>query len=616
MRQLGLFSGIEPKPNPGWRPPDLPSLDGIRDVYLDCETTGLRHWDGDRLIGVALGLPDGRDYYLGCGHSAGNIDPDLLRRYLQRELRGKYIRGLNIPFDAHNLFNFGVDLEAQGNTLSDIGHYAALLDDHRQKFSLEAISRHYVKEGKVQGLDVTKLKEYPAWEVEPYAKQDVRLLRLNKEVMWPLLHSEDLMRVVELENRVIYTVLEMERNAAPIDVPLLQHWVKASEQELLKLLWQIHGLTGIYLRSFSSVHLARLFDKLGINIVKLTEAGNPSFDDLVLKSINHPVVQMVRRAKKLASIRSKYLLRYAAETANGDLLRYALHQLKADYGEDEGQGGGCVTGRFSSSGHGTGIIPDGVNVQQVMTLEKTRQAFGFAADDDSHDEEIYATRELYIPRKGLWLAADAKQIEYRLFAHYSKSKKILQAYKDNPDTNFHKLIQGMIQRIRPDIPYRRTKDINFAKIYGAGLPKIALMMEMPIHEAESFVRDYDAMLPEVGILISEAIRTAETRGYVKTLLGRRSRFPYQERIHKALNSVIQGSAADIMKTKLVELHDARHETGFTLRFTVHDEVDGDIPDEQAVGKVAEILNRQTYDLRVPILWDVHAGRNWMEAKAA
>jgi DNA polymerase-1 len=173
----------------------------------------------------------------------------------------------------------------------------------------------------------------------------------------------------------------------------------------------------------------------------------------------------------------------------------------------------------------------------------------------------------------------------------------------------------LVRQVKKDIQRKRTKDLNFAFIFGAGRGKISEMLELPRIESDQLVDAYNRMFPEVPVLLRKASELAKVRGYVRTVLGRRARFPNGERAHKSLNSVIQGSAADVMKTKLVELHRERKNTGFTLRYTVHDEVDGDVPNEESAKKVTEVLNSQSFpDLKVPILWDVQTGSNWAECK--
>lgn len=601
MSQMGLplpreYSG-------SWTPSPLPDLTDVHELAVDCETDGLRWWDKNRVIGIAVAYKrDGRTHsqYIPVRHSGGNVPEERALEWARSQLRGKRIVNLRTSFDIHMLRGWGADLEALGCTVGDVGHYAALLDDHRRRFNLEEIAQSYVGHGKVTGLDMSSMAEYHAGDVAEYAETDVRLVIEILDRMNPLLESEGLRQVCDLEDRLIFPVCEMERLGSPLDEELLRKWVIESEQEYLRLRWELNDMVGFQTDPNSREHLVFLLEKYGIPVVKYTDGGSPSTDDSVLRSIEHPVFQKVRKIRKLASLRSKYLLPYLEEIEREGVLRYALHQLRAD-------DGGTVSGRFSSSAFrvydGARWYNVGANIQQVMSVKR-----------QTAEEDRFVVRELFVPESGLWYSADAMQIEYRLFAHYSRSDKIIDAYRRDPMTDFHETVRKMISAVSPGITRKRTKDVNFAKIYGAGLSKISAMLGLSIDDARQFVDVYDRTFPEASALLNKAMKTAESRGYVKTLLGRRTRFTDRRRLHKALNGVIQGSAADIMKIKLIELHESRRETGFKMRFTVHDEVDGDVPDQEAADKVTEILNRQSVPLRVPILWDAGTGRNWRECE--
>jgi DNA polymerase-1 len=140
------------------------------------------------------------------------------------------------------------------------------------------------------------------------------------------------------------------------------------------------------------------------------------------------------------------------------------------------------------------------------------------------------------------------------------------------------------------------------------------MLGLEYKETKELVQAYKKEFPEADALLSTASRLASRRGYVKTIHGRRGRFPDKQNLHKALNKVIQGSAAETAKKKLIEVYKERKATGFVMRFPVHDELNGDSPDQKCTEMVTEILNRQTTELRIPILWEAGTGRNWAEAK--
>jgi DNA polymerase-1 len=281
-------------------------------------------------------------------------------------------------------------------------------------------------------------------------------------------------------------------------------------------------------------------------------------------------------------------------------LRYSLYQLRGDeYG--------TVRGRFSCANK---------NLQQVFSVDRQRTAFGYDGKDSSHDLEIFLVRLLMIPQSGTYLSADAKQIEYRLAAHFAGSPKLLNAYSLNPDIDFHQTVQDIITPFKK-ISRKDTKNVNFGKIYGGGRDTIARTLGLGRSEADQIIEIYDRMFPEFKQLLKRAAKLAEHRGYVKTVLGRRARFGEHLGLpgtfyHKALNYVIQGSAADIMKQKLVELHKERHRTGFVMRQTVHDEVDGDATQPETAAMVHEILNRQSFKVSVPILWEVKTGATWAD----
>lgn len=662
-----------------WLPQAPPCLDGIQEIELDVESDGLRWWAGDRPIGFAVALPGNKTQYLPFAHlGGGNLDEPTVKRWAQRELRGKRITNLGTKFDVHMLREWGVDLEAQGCEVSDVAHYAALLDDHRgdvgsdgkyHGFSLESIVEDYLPdERKVTAVDGRKLdmrraSEYHASVIAVRAEGDVRQVQKLKQLFWPMLTAQDLQRVRALEDRVIFAVCEMERNGTLIDVDLLDRWLVEIDVEMHTLARAFAHAVGFQVNPRSADDMIRVFEKLYLPISH-TKDGKPSFTSEILKATGHPVVLQILRWKKLSSVKSKSLVPYAktVDRSTG-LLRYALHQLRAQKDEHDEYAAGTVSGRFSS----TKIIDtkdheEGLNIQQVIKPAKQRVSMGFHEDDDSHDDEIYIVRRLHVPQRGhLFISADAMQIEYRLFADYTRSPRLMQIYEDDPMASFHRKVHAMLLPYKPDLTYRRQKDVNFAKIYNAGVRKMALMLEYisaadfrelsssrwndhgkwrqhpqlksKIDEVLEINRIYDREIPEARPLTRKAMHTAMPfcndrckkgdylhrtiphRGDVRTILGRCSRFPDGDRIHKALNAIIQGGAADIMKQKLVELYAQRRELGLTLRYTVHDEVDGDVVDREAGRRVAAALNKQSFpQLKVPILWETGVGPNWAKTE--
>jgi DNA polymerase-1 len=604
MIQRGLFE-VTPQDRPGWHPPEPPFLHSEKRVYLDFESTGLRWWRGDRPVGVAVATPEGRSWYLPFAHAGGNLDEGRVKDWMRRELAGKEVGFFNAPWDVNMGYTWGVDLEAIGCRVFDVGNYAALLEGDRwASSSLNAVSQKYLNTGKITGIDTSRMKDYHAADVAEYAQRDVLLLVDLDPLLRGKIQEQELNTVATLENDLIPVTCSMMRQGTLIDEEKLHEWIKRSEKDFIACLWEIHKQTGLNINVVSRPDLIKLFERLKIpppmGEKGSKEEGNVTFKKDLLKQYDHPVLKTVYRARMLSSLRSKYLLRYAQELKLNGCLRYSLHQMRVD------DDGGTISGRYSCSSFGTD--PDeGINIQQVAGKKHARSV--------SDDAELsgYKVRELYVPAKGKKkFKGDAEQIEYRFFAHYAKPPKVLAAYAENPHTDFHNVVWEMLKTVKKDITRDLVKDCNFAALYGAGVDKWARMMGITEGEARKVYRAYHHMVPEAKRLLDTAMDLARKRGYVRTILGRRARFEGQVAFYSALNRVIQGSAADEMKIKLLELHRRRRETGFNLQFTVHDEVVGDVHNEASAKLVTEILNTQMLNTRVPLFWKTGTGANWKE----
>lgn len=663
-----------------WRPPELPDLSLFDEVFLDHETSGLRWWDQDRIIGTGLLTPDGVSRYLPIRHKVGpNIPEEQYFDWCRRELRGKRVVNIRTKFDLHMFRADGIDLEAQGCTFGDVAHYAALLDDHRKRFNQEDLALAYLasaglltpEECKVKTshgyvLDPRKFAEYPAGLVAPRAESDVRIVQMLQSAMWPALEAQGLQRVRALEDSVIPVVVEMEHNGAPIDVETLHRWVTEVQTALAASLWNIKRLTNISLASPTAKEdVWRLFAHLNIPRPRLEDPKTgkirDSIADQMLAPIEHPAIQELRKAIALASLLSKFLLKYERSTLRDGILRYELHQLPYQ-NDDEGHGG-AVSGRFSSAAPSR---DEGANIQQVIGVKNqlgpvdksTGQHTGFTKD--------WIIKKLFKPRRGVWMKADASQFQFRLFAHYANSPKLIEAYQRDRDwrgieargeklTDFHEVVQNLIvEYAKKELNRTHTKNVNFAQVFGAGVRKMAAQIGVPADQIPAQDEDletggplfqevvqlsatYHEMFPEVKPLLrltghlaqpehslgkhqcGRACRAFyaqgyEHRGWVRTIDGRRARFDRGDRFYSALNRIIQGTEGDVNKRVLVAVHNLRQELGLTPLFTVHDELDAELHDPQNLMKVKEILNTQYYDFAVPILWEAGIGPSWAEAK--
>jgi DNA polymerase-1 len=615
-----LFSGHSV--DSGWRAPqELPDISGYpadARFGLDTEFTFTdKNIQNAKQVGISICTPDNKKFYLPHGHyGGGNLDENSVRRWGKTQLAGRHLCILNAKADIVVMRNWGLDLEEIGAKVHDPAFKAALLDETRRRFNLQELAEDILGDKKV-GLegDKSNIAEMSASEVGSYAEHDAYLHRELDIVQQKLIDEEGLTAVCELEDQLIYSTVAMETIGALIDRPKLECWVKEVDLAHQSAILELHRTTGLKINPNSSKDLAKLFHHYSLPIPTREEelGGGETFEEEYLSKVEHPCVRLVIAARKLHSLNTKYLKKYLKNLDHSNILRYSLHQLRGDEH-------GTVTGRYASAAPSSG----GINVQQVMKVESQLEE-EFIRD--------WIVRELFIPADGkIYVSADASQIEFRWFAHYSKSERLIREYNEDPTMDFHQLVANMLGQKRKD-----AKHNNFGKLYTMGIPKLARKLGLSCtcgcdtkeqwnranHHAECRMRkafaiskEYDEKFPEAKVLSNEAMKVAKNRGYVRTVMGRRRRYPTKERLHSALNAIIQGTAADTLKIKLLDTYNNRKLLKLDLRATVHDELDGDIdPDPKYKKMFKELLESPDSRIacRVPLLWDIETGANWREA---
>lgn len=513
-RYQAMLEGVK-----DWQPPELPELRQFDSVILNFETSGLKWYADDRIISAVLRTPDGVSRYLPIRHEIGpNIPEGQFFEWMRRELRGKKIQNIKTKFDLHMARADGVDLEAQGCTFGDVAHLAALLDDHRIRFNLDLLAKDLLD------WDVTddglgklpygiqhegQFKKLPAGIVAPYGIRNVDQVARLYEMLEPQIDAEDLRRVLDLESQIIPVVVEMEHNGAPLNVELLERWVKESEEEIKDALYTIKKATGIDLeegkKGFRRADTIRLFNFLKVPLPLDPEVDpdtlvqKVSFADALIKDIQEPSIQQYRRAAQLKSLRSKFLVKYWKSVQRDGILRYQLHQLPYQEDKQGGGHGGAVSGRFSSASMDR---DEGANIQQVFGVESQKKGRPYTAK--------YLVKELFIPTVGQYVNADASQLQFRFFAHYADDPKIIGAYdrdrdwrgidqraaakraaglpltKDDKLTDFHNVVGDLIlQFAHKQLIRTHVKNVNFAQVFGAGVPKMASQLGVPANEIPS-----------------------------------------------------------------------------------------------------------------------------------
>ena len=351
---------------------------------------------------------------------------------------------------------------------------------------------------------------------------------------------------------------------------------------------------------WSNNSIARAFDLAGIEYER-TEAGNPSFTRPWLESCSHDLAQAVLDVRLYEKAANPFVESYILGAHHNGILHCQFHPLRSDeYG--------TVSGRFSSSNP---------NLQNIPARHKVIGPL---------------IRSLFIPREGCrWRRADYSQIEYRLLAHYAvgeMSKEIRARYNTDPSTNFHNVTLELVHQITGiEMGYKPAKNLNFGLVYGMSKDKTARSLGVEYGQGLQLYNAYFDALPCVKQTYDSAQRLAERRGFIKTLLGRRSRFTEMEEnpfhagvmqragARKALNRCLQGGSADILKKAMLMCWcEGLFNGDGCPHLTVHDELDwSDDGDEERFRRIEHIMTH-CVELKVPLMVSMETGPNWGECK--
>jgi len=306
-QQAELF---EWKPMGEWKPPvDLPDLSAFPSISLDTEhPPGSKHHV--KPCGLSIKTPVGKYYFPIAHEGGGNLDPEKVKRWAKNEFRNKRIVGLNIGNDADVMLNWGVNLEQQGNTLHDIAHSAALLNEYRRKgFNLNDLGHEYIGKGKHElNVDRNKIHEAHSSVIGPYAEDDAEIAYDVDEVQQKKIHAEELDKVQDLEDRLLWVNNHIERNGARLDKSKLEEWASKTallQGDIIFSMWKEHPQIGQF--NPTTKGWGRLFSYLNIDNPNRTEKGAYSFTADYLKTVAHPLVWRGLRAAKIKSFRAKFI---------------------------------------------------------------------------------------------------------------------------------------------------------------------------------------------------------------------------------------------------------------------------------------------------------------------
>lgn len=640
-----------------YRPPvNFPSLKDAEAISFDLETSGLDVLRGDYIVGIGIKTNTGVRGYWPIRHQQGmNCDEAQTLRWLKDELRdfrGDFIGANSNLFDVFFLNKYGIYLPHA--KYHDVQWAEALLDELAYSYSLEALSQKWLNQGKkssylteLYGQDVMGhfAEVHPAHATE-YALTDIDLPPLVLDKQLEELRNQGLKELYDLECRLTPMLNSMRMRGIRVDVQKAEEVNQALILKRDSKLLEVNKIAGFDVNIAASADMVKMCDKLGIKygltpikIVKGKESGgNPSFTNSWMTRQPHPVFKTILEARKIEKARNPFVSNFILHDNIRGRVHTQFHPLRrAD--EDEGEKG-TVTGRFSCT------TP---NLQQIPRRDKVLGPM---------------LRSMFLPDEGKdMFAADYSQIEFRLIVNAAAmarnergqplhgAQEALNRYKKDARTDFHNMVMELTKLGRDP-----AKTINFGLAFSMGVKKLANQLGMvdeqgePTQEAYDTLDQYHKNVPFVKEVSQVAMKKAEKQGYIRTILGRRSRFdlweaknsavgsyksmalPYNQALaaygdikraglHRSLNRYTQGSSADITKSAMVEAWESgllAEDGPLQVALTVHDELAGSVEPtkegKEALLELQRIMETTvTKGLVVPILVDVKTGRDWSQA---
>jgi len=604
-------------------------------VSIDVETYGLKWWlPGQGIFGIAISYPDGTDIYFDIRRQPEGV------AWLKEQRPNKIVNH-NIKFDLHMLWSIGIMFDPAICECTMIR--ANLIDENLMSYSLDNLANRYIGSQKDSDIyekmsalhggaatrtaQITRLHEAPASIVAPYAKNDTRLAMTLWEWQEKEIKRQDLGNIVSFEQRLFPCIFDMERRGVYVDVKKATDAVRKLDEPIERYQKELDEIAGFKCNPNPSGDIHKLFNpKLnssgvwetcdGTEIGE-TETGKPSINNAALRKMTHPAAVLLLDIRKLKRCRDTFLKGHVLGHVHNGRVHPNINQVKGDFG-------GTGTGRLSVTQPALQQIP-------------------------ARDKDIAAImRPIFIPEEGyLWCCWDYSQFEYRMFSHYVNDPKILAIYEKNPRFDYHQMVADLtgLPRNAPESGGANAKQLNLSMIYDMGEASIAKALGLPLDptpktfsgtdgdvtyykagpEAKEIIEKYHAAIPGVTKLYNAVKTIGKSRGYVRSISGRHMRYPKGKGLHKAKANLCQGSSADCMKQKMVEIFEyfKREEPLCRMYLSVHDEINIGIPQRhprllKVIRRVTRIL--ETYDgvecpikLRVPIKTDFGIGYNWAEA---
>lgn len=587
----------------------LPAILAAPRVAVDTETTSEDPMRAE-LVGISIAWEPGRAIYIPIGHRYLGAPPQpakdevlkVLAPLLESPDRPK--TGQNVKYDIEVLLRAGAKPAAFA---FDTMIAAFLLQADRPSFGLAALAKEYLGDYKTafsevagKGAKQVTFDEVDVRRAASYSGRDADVTFRLAELLAPQLASERLDRVFDtIDMPLIEVLVAMEMTGVRIDVLLLERLSREMSAEISALRADIHKIAGHEFNVDSPQQLARvLFEEIGLKPVSRTAksgAASTRDEDLEALAAQHPLAGRVREYRTLAKLRSTYVdaLPHMVNPATGRV-HTSFHPT------------GAATGRLSSSDPNLQNIP-------VRTAEGRK------------------IRAAFVPEPGWTLiSADYSQVELRVLAHLSGDPDLIAAFTRGEDihrSTAARIFGASYDTVTGD-QRRAAKTINFGILYGMGPMRLARDLSIPQSEAKAMIESYFGRFPKIRAWIDGTIEQAGKDGFVSTLFGRIRRFPElastsrgsrQMAVRAAVNSAIQGTAADLMKLAMIGLHRAITRAGLKARILiqVHDELVLEAPpgELRVLKETIRVAMENVHPLQVPLTVEIASGPNWLEAKS-
>lgn len=642
-RVLGPMPEI---PETGWRPPaEFPNLSAAKVIGFDTETkdpeltTAGPGWARGKghIIGISVAVP-GKAWYFPIRHEVQpelNMDPEQVLRFVAHTLGDARPKvGANLMYDVGWLQQEGVRV---GGKLFDIQFAEPLLDSETPDVTLEGLSQRYLGIGKTTSILYDWLAQWlggaandrqranlyrsPVTLAGPYAEADAALPIDILSQQWSAMDRRGVLELFDLECRLIRPLVAMRFRGAPVDLAKAEEAYDRLGKEAEVIERELKEMAGQPVNPAARESIKAAFTKLGIPHPiakdKKTKEEKVSFSADLLELVDHPLAEKIVEHRQLLKVRNTFIKSYLLDKHVNGRIHCSFHPLKSEKK-------GARSGRFSSSDPNLQNIPVRTDLGAVV-------------------------RSAFAARPGArWRKFDYSQIEYRLLAHHAVgpgAEELRRAFNENPDVDYHELTQALVLNLTGlDLPRRSIKTINFGLIYGMSQPELAKRLHLDKKGGGNLFDSYHRAAPFAKATMDAAAEEVHSRGFVETVLGRKSDFPlwapsnaygvpglpYGQAIleygpaikraftHKALNRKLQGGAADVMKKALVDAYEAglfADDACGTPMLTVHDELDfedeGD-PDSPAWAELKRIMET-CLPLKIPVRVDMGVGPNWKDA---